>query len=179
MEKKKFTEYVEEKDPDLLREDAGRYSVEVNYRTSFGEVVDNYARLTLGYVSAGLKQVGYHVRNLYNEKPYRIIVSTRNWDDGEWVGILIVNSSDHKFKIAKGHYNKDRKTVSVQSSHVATGNTAAELCKDMRNVMERLKKENPRGSNTLEPAPMKRGPKPKFMQKVKKVDGPWQPYKPY
>jgi hypothetical protein len=175
MENKKFEEWMKEKEPDLL-EDSGRYSVEVNYRTSYSEVIDNYARLTLGYVSAGLKNVGYHVRNLYTEKPYRILVSTRNWDDGEWVGVLLFNSQEKVFVIAKGHYNKDRKTVSIQSSHKAQGNTPAELTKEMRNLTEKLKKENPRGSNTLEPAPMKRGPKPKFMQKINKIQGPFKPY---
>lgn len=179
MENKKFNEWIEEKDPNLISENSSRYSVEVNYRTSFEEVVDNYAKLTLGYISAGLKQVGYHVRNLYNEKPYRIIISTRNWDDGEWVGVLMFNSKERKFKIAKGYYNKDRKSVSVQISHDATGNTASELCKEMRNIMEKLKRQNPRGSNTLEPAPLKPGPKPRYSQKLHKLDGPWKPYKPY
>ena len=178
MENKKFIEWIKEKEPTFV-ESSARYSVEVGYRTSHEEVVDNYARLVLGYVSAGLKNVGYHIRNLYNEKPYRILISTRNWDDGEWVGVLLFNSQENTFVVAKGHYNKDRKTVTIQSSRKSPHKTASDLVKEMRNVIEGLKKENPRGSNTLEPVPMKRGPKPKFMQKIKKIQGPWKPFKPY
>jgi hypothetical protein len=181
MENKNFNEWLEEKEPELipLTESTSRYSVEVNYRTKMEEVVDNYAKLCLGYVSAGLKNCGFHVKNLYDQKPYRILVSTRNWDDGEWVGILLFNTDKKIFVVGKGHYNKDRKTVSVQGSHKSTNDSASELCKEMRNYMEKLKKEKPRGSNTLEPAPMKRGPKPKFLQKIKGIDGPWKGYNPY
>lgn len=181
MDAQNFNEWLDNKNPDLmpLSESTSRYSVEVNYRSSLDEVIDSFAKLSLGYVSAGMKHCGFHVKNIYDEKPYRVIISTRNWDDGEWVGLVLFNAKENCFIIAKGHYNKDRKTVSIQGSHKCSVKSAAEICKEMRNYMEKLKKEKPRGSDTLEPVKMKRGPKPKFMQKIKKVQGPWKPYKPY
>lgn len=176
-----FNEWLEHKNPELaiplLNEGAARYSVEVNYRTTMQEMIDNAAKLILGYVSSALKDCGFHIKNIYDAEPYRIIVSTRNWDDGEWTGIVLFKNNE--FILAKGHYNKDKKTVSLMDSHKSTGKSAAEIAREMRNYMEKLKHEKPRGSNTLEGAPMKRGPKPKFMQKIKKVQGPWKPYKPY
>lgn len=176
-----FNEWLDNKEPELipLNESTSRYSVEVNYRSSIDEVLDGFAKLSLGYISAGMKHCGFHVKNLYHEKPYRILISTRNWDEGEWVGIVLYQEKDKCFVIAKGHYNKDRKTVSIVGSHKCTGKSASEICKEMRNYMEKLKKEKPRGSNTLEPAPMKRGPKPKYFSRITKAEGPWKPYKPY
>lgn len=175
-----FNEWLEQKAPEMatpILESAGRYSVEVNYRTTMQEMYDNTAKLILGYISAALKQSGFHVKNIFDTKPYRIVISTRNWDDGEWVGLVLFK--DNAFIIAKGYYNKDKKTVSLMGSHKTTGASAAEIAKEMRNIMEKLKREKPRGSDTLEPAPMKRGPKPKFLQKIKKIQGPWKPYKPW
>jgi hypothetical protein len=181
MENNNFNLWLEQKDPalayPLLNESASRYSVEVNYRTTMEEMIDQAAKLVLGYISAALKDCDFHIKTIYDAKPYRIIISTRNWDDGEWVGVVLWK--DEKFIIAKGHYNKDKKTVSLMGSHKSQHTSAAELSREMRNYMEKLKHEKPRGSDTLEPAPMKRGPKPKFMQKINKVQGPWKPYKPY
>jgi hypothetical protein len=177
MENKNFNEWLEVKEPSMLTEGTTRYSIEVNYRTSMEEAIDGFAKLTLGYISSAMKNCGYHVKITYDKKPYRVLVSTRNWDDGEWVGIVLFQ--DDCFTIAKGHYNKDKKTVSIMGSHKSTCKSAAEISKELRNYMEKLKKEKPRGSDTLEPANMKRGPKPKFMQKISKVQGPWKPYKPY
>lgn len=176
-----FNEWLEKKEPELipLNEDSTRYSIEVNYRTSMDEAIDAFAKLSLGYISAGMKNCGFHVKNIYDKKPYRVIVSTRNWDDGEWTGIALFDEKERCFIIAKGHYNKDKKTVSVIGSQKCTGKSASEICKELRNVMEKLKKEKPRNSSTLEPVPMRRGPKPKYMQKINKVQGPWKPYKPY
>jgi hypothetical protein len=175
----KFEEWLEMKDPNLipLHETTNRYSVEVNYRTSLDEVTDGFAKLCLGYVSAGMKNCGYHVKNIFDERPYRVLISTRNWDDGEWVGFLAYETRGTKkaFLLGDGHYNRDRKTVSVQHCHNCNSENAAEMCKDLRNLMEKLKKKNPRGSNTLEPAPMKPGPKPSYLKKLKKLTGPWKP----
>ena len=71
-----------------LDEGNTRYSVEVNYRTRTKEVLEGFAKIALGYVSAGLKKHGYHVRQIFDEEPSRIMVSSRNWDDGEWVGMI-------------------------------------------------------------------------------------------
>ncbi len=176
-----FNEWLSEKDPKiaypLLSESSARYSVEVNYRTTMQDMLNNAAKLVLGYVGAALKDCGFHVKSIYDKEPYRIIISTRNWDDGEWVGLVLWKNNE--FIIAKGHYNKDKKTVSLIGSHKTNNNSAAEIAREMRNYMEKLKGEKPRGSSTLEPAPMKRGPKPKFMQKINKVQSPWKSYKPY
>ena len=172
-----FNEWIENKDPELKRliEDANRYSVEVNYRSNMQEVIDAFAKLVLGYVSAGMKQIGYHTKILFTEKPYRVIVSTRNWDDGEWVGIACYNTKENCFVIAAGHYNKDKKTISVQRSKKCAGNSAVEIVRELRNYMEVLKREKPRESGSLEPAKLKRGPKPSLaFKKIKKSSGPWK-----
>lgn len=149
-----------------------RYSIEVNYRTRVNEVVDSFAKLTLGYVSAGMKQCGYHCKVLFTDKPYRVMVSTRNWDDGEWVGVACFNHERGHFVIAQGTYNRDRKTVSVHSSRKCDAVSAAEIVRELRNVMEDLKRTPGRGSSTLQPAELKRGPKPRHLKKLKGVSGP-------
>jgi len=140
---------------------ASRYSVEVNFRSKIKEILEQYARIALGYVSAGLKQNGYHVRHVFEEAPVRILVSSRNWDDGEWVGMVHFHP-DHdggSFMVSKGFYNKDRKTVSVQNSALAEGDSAAEITKQMRNMMHQLKETPDRYIEKLRPVPNKRGPR--------------------
>jgi len=142
-----FNEWLDNKEPLVPLDEASgsaRYSIEVNYRTSMEEAIDAFAKLSLGYVSAALKNCGFHVKNIYDKKPYRVVISTRNWDDGEWVGIVLFDQKENCFILAKGHYNKDRKTVSLQDSHKSTCKSAAEIAKEMRNYMEKLKKEKPR-----------------------------------
>jgi hypothetical protein len=73
------------KTQDTLAEADTRYSVEVNFRTKIDEVMKNAAKITLGYASAALKKAEFHVRQVFEEDPLRILVSTRNWDDGEWI----------------------------------------------------------------------------------------------
>lgn len=174
MEKPDFYEWVELKhgiDRELL-ENSSRYSVEVNYRSDMGEVLEGFVKLMLSYTSAGMKNCGYHVKNLITEKPFRILVSTRNWDDGEWVGVALFNDKVNKFVIAGGFYNKDRKTVSIQEHKPTDAQSAAALCKELRNYMERLKKRSPRDSQTLQPAKLKRGPKPTHLKLIDQKSGP-------
>ena len=179
---KMFNEWLEHRDlgkdaEKILTEamQTSRYSVEVNYRTKIDEVTDNFAKLAIGYVSAGMKNCGFHCKVLFTSKPFRAMISTRNWDDGEWVGVICFNHDTLKFVIAKGTYNKVKKTVSIEHSKVADGCSAAELVRELRNMMEELKKKEPRGSSTLEPADLKRGPKPTHLKKLKKLTGPWKP----
>ena len=68
-----------------LQEGNTRYSVEVNFRTNTDEILKNYAKISLGYVSAALKKKDYHVKQVFDESPIRILISSRNWDNGEWV----------------------------------------------------------------------------------------------
>ena len=140
---------------------ATRYSVEVSFRSKAKEVLQAYAKIALGYVSAALKQSGYHVKHVYDEQPLRILVSSRNWDDGEWVGIVSFNP-DHEggcFVISKGYYNRERKTASIQSSQKCSGDSAAEITKDLRNMMHHLKDKPDRHREKLKAVPLKRGPK--------------------
>jgi putative SOS response-associated peptidase YedK len=138
---------------------ASRYSVEVNFRTTDKEVVENYAKITLGYVSAALKQNGYHVKQVFEESPLRIIVSARNFDDGEWAAVVTFNPEHRCFVVSKGFYNRDRKTVSVQSSTKCMGNSAAEITRELRNTMFQLKSQPDRHQEKLNPVALKRGPK--------------------
>lgn len=178
-----FNEWLENKNPTpelpISESSSSRYSIEVNYRTSIGEAIEAFAKLTLGYIGAALKNCGFHIKTIYDKKPYRIIISTRNWDNGEWVGVVMFDEKDNCFTICKGHYSKEKKTVTLTGSHKSTGKSAAEIAKEMRNYVEKLKHENPHGSDTLNPAPMRRGPKPKFMQKIHKAGSPWKGYDPY
>jgi hypothetical protein len=140
---------------------ASRYSVEVNFRTKVKEVVENFARIALGYVSAAMKQVGYHVKHVYEETPVRIIVSSRNFDDGEWIGIVSFNPNHDggAFFISSGFFNKDRKTISIQNTRKCSGDSAADITKELRNLMHGLKDKEDRHLEKLKPVLMKRGPK--------------------
>jgi|FreactcultureFD7_1027221.scaffolds.fasta_scaffold01523_6 hypothetical protein len=139
--------------------ETSRYAIEVNYRTTSKEALEGFAKLALGYVSAALKNYGYHTKHVFEEKPLRLLVSSRNWDDGEWTGLIVWNHDHNCFMIGKGFYNKDRKTVSIQSSHKCSGNSAADLSKEMHNMMHHLKDKPDRQLPKLKPVPLKRGPK--------------------
>ena len=138
-----------------------RYSVEVNFRTKIKEVMNGYAKICLGYVSAGLKQSGYHVKHVYDEKPLRILASSRNWDSGEWV-VGVYFHPEHEggsFIAFKGFFNKDVKSVSMQSRTKCKGDSAAEITTELRNLMHSLKNKPDRNQEKLKGVPMKRGPK--------------------
>ena len=144
-----------------LHEEAGstRYSVEVNYRTSIDEVLENFAKISLGFVSAAMKNFGFHVKQVYDEKPLRILVSSRHWDDGEWVGVVTWNPKLNCFVVSKGFYNKDRRTVSIQSTDQCKGVNASEISKEIHNIMHGLKSKEDRHKDKLKSVPLKRGPK--------------------
>lgn len=152
----KFNDWYEKK---IINEGTTRYSVEVNFRTKSQEVLQGFAKLALGYVSAAVKKQNYHVKQILDEKPMRIIVSSRNWDDGEWVGMISFNADDNCFVISNGFYNKDRKTVSVQRSDKCKNDTPSELTKSLLNMMHSLKDRPDRHQEKLNPVHLKRGPK--------------------
>jgi hypothetical protein len=140
---------------------ATRYSVEVNFRSTIKEVLHAFAKIALGYVSAAMKQNGYHVKHVYEEHPLRILVGSRNFDDGEWVGVISFNP-DHdggSFVISKGFYNRDRRSVSVQNSKKVNGDSAAAITTELRNMMHGLRDAKDRHQEKLKPIPGKRGPK--------------------
>jgi len=147
------------KDQRTFVEADSRYSVEVNFRTKIDEVLDNYAKICLGYVSAALKKSDFHVKHVFEEKPLRILVSQRNWDDGEWACVVSWNPNIKEFVISKGFYNKDRKTVSVQSSSKIDSENASEIVQKVRNAMHDLKDKPDRHLEKLKRVPLKRGPK--------------------
>lgn len=144
-----------------LNEGDTRYSVEVNYRTKTKEVLEGFAKIALGYVSAGLKKRGYHVRQIFEEHPIRIMVSSRNWDDGEWVGMISYSPKEEGgcFIISNGFYNKERKTISVQRSERCKDSSPAEMAKELVNMMHGLKGSKDRHMEKLNPVRLKRGPK--------------------
>lgn len=151
----KFQNWIEQR----LNESSARYSVEVNYRTKTKEVLSAFAKIALGYVSAGMKKKNYHVRQIFEENPIRILVSSRNWDDGEWVGMISYSQDKSCFIISNGFYNKDRKTISIQRSEKCKNDTPAEMVKDLVNMMHSIKSKPDRHTEKLNPVKLKRGPK--------------------
>lgn len=139
--------------------ETSRYAVEVNYRTTAKEAAEGFAKVCLGYVSAALKRHGFHTKHVFTEKPVRLLVSSRNWDDGEWVGVISWNDEHSCFVISKGFYNRMRKTVSVQHSTKCAGDSAAELSRELHNTMHGLKGKPDRHAEKLKPVALKRGPK--------------------
>ena len=152
--------YFEFKNQNLTEAvETSRYAIEVNYRTNIKESLEGFAKICLGYVSAALKNHGYHTRHVFTEKPLRILVSSRNWDDGEWVGSVTWNENHNCFVISKGFYNKDRRSISIQNSKKAEGDTAADLTRELHNTMNHLKDQPDKHLEKLKPVPLKRGPK--------------------
>ncbi len=135
-----------------------RYSIQVDYRTNTEDVLQSFAKLVLGYVSAGLKKMGMHTKHVYDEKPLRLLVSSRNWDDGEWSGVVTWSEKERCFLVSKGFYNKERKTVSIQSTKKCS-DTASEIVKEIKNMMHHLKDQPDKHQEKLKPVPLKRGPK--------------------
>lgn len=144
----------------MLTEASTRYSVEVNFRTNLKEAMDHFSKLVLGYVMAALKQHNYHVKHVYTVKPYRILISTRQWDDGEWVGIVTYNEEHNCFIFTPGVYSKMRGTASYSQdgSKKCVGTSAAEITKEVLNHMEEVKKRPLRDGERLKPINRKRGP---------------------
>lgn len=144
----------------LLNESGTRYSVEVNFRTQWGEAKDHFVKLVLGYIMAAMKQHNYHVKHVYTVKPYRILISTKNWDDGEWIGVVSFNDEHDCFVYAEGVYNKMRGTCSItkDSPVKCTGTSAAEISKEVFNKLDKLRTKHPRDGYKLKPAEKKRGP---------------------
>jgi hypothetical protein len=89
------------------------------------------------------------------------MVSARNWDDGEWVGMISYSSKDDGgcFVLSKGFYNKDRRTISVQSSEKCKNDTPADMAGEMVNMMHGLKGKPDRRTDKLKPVKRKTGPK--------------------
>lgn len=147
------------KNQEKLNEGDTRYSVEVNFRTKTDEVLKSAAKITLGYVSAALKKSDFHVKQVFEENPLRILVSSRNWDDGEWVGVVSWNPNKMCYIISKGFYNKNRKSVSIQKSENCDAENASEIFKNIKQMMHDLKDKPDRKTEKLKKVPLKRGPR--------------------
>lgn len=139
--------------------ETSRYAVQVNYRTKGDEALEGFAKICLGYISAALKNQKFHTKHVFDEKPLRLLVAARNWDDGEWVGVVTWHPEHKCFILSKGFYNKDRKTVSIQNSKKCAGESAAEISRELHNLMHNLKELPDRHQEKLKPVPLKRGPK--------------------
>lgn len=152
---KKFKEW------NLLREyaDASRYSVDVNFKTKPEEVLEAYAKISLGYVSSAIKKLGYHTKHVYTENPIRLLVSLSKWDDGEWIVIVNWDSKNKCFALSTGFYNKMKQTVSIKETFKCTGTDASDIYKELFNKLESLKNEPSKKSLYLNPVKKKRGPK--------------------
>lgn len=144
----------------LLLETGTRYSVEVNFRTNLKDALEHFSKLVLGYVMASMKQHNYHVKHVFTAKPYRILISSRQWDDGEWVGIVSYNEEHNCFIWTPGVFSKMRGTASYkpEGSHKCVGTSAAEITREIINKMNELKKKPLRDGERLKPAHRKRGP---------------------
>jgi len=145
----------------LIEESSGtRYSVEVNYRTGIEEALTNYARICLGYASAGLKKDDYHVKQVFDDSLPRIMVSARNWDDGTWTVVVSWNEHHKAFFITKGFFRKDTKTISAQgTAQKSNAQDAAAIVKEVENILHTLKDKPDRHIQKLKKVPLKRGPK--------------------
>ena len=146
-------------DQSNLNEAETRYSVEVNFRTRTDEVLSQAAKITLGFASAALKKADLHVKQIFEQEPYRIMVSARNWDDGEWVVMALWNPQDKCYIMSKGFYNKDRKSVSVQQSKKSDAVNASQITQELKNMMHSVKDQPDRHVEKLKKVPLKRGPR--------------------
>lgn len=136
-----------------------RYSVEVNYRTEIGEVLNGFAKIALGYISAAMKKYGYHCKMVFTQKPFRAIISSRNWDDGEWVAVVCFNHENNHFEVGEGYFNKDRKSVSISKKEKTDDKSASDVVKKIKDLMETLKRKDKVDNTVLNPPHLKRGPK--------------------
>lgn len=144
-----------------LNEGNTRYSVEVNFRTKIDEILANYAKICLGYVSAALKAEEIHVKQIFEDGLIRLLVSNRNWDDGEWVVLVSWNPHHKSFFLSKGFYNKMHKSVNVEkeSSKKLNHENAAEITREVKNMLHHLKDKPDRHLEKLKKIPLKTGPK--------------------
>jgi hypothetical protein len=143
----------------LIKENNSRYSVGVDYNTNIKDILNGFAKISLGYVSSGMKKAGYHVKMVFDKEPYRVMVSSRNWDDGEWIGTVSFNAESNCFIISRGFYNKDRKTVAIQKSEKCKFDNPSEIVKELKSLMNDLKNKKDNHQEKLNPVKLKRGPK--------------------
>lgn len=144
----------------LISEANTRYSIEVNYRTEIDEALVNYAKVSLGYASAGLKKADYHVKQVFDDNLPRIMVSQRNWDDGTWTVVVSWNPHHKAYFITKGFYRKDTKSIVKQGdAKKSSAKNASDLVREVKNIMHSIKDKPDRHMAKLKRVPLKTGPK--------------------
>ncbi len=154
-----FIDWLKSREP--LTEGNTRYSVEVNFRTSIDEVLESYARIALGFVSAALKSADYHVKQIFDDGLIRILVSSRNWDDGEWVVVVSWNPHHRCFFLTPGFYDRMNRQVSYkkQAPQRCDSDNPSEITRQVKSLMHSLKQQPDRHIQKLKRVPLKRGPK--------------------
>lgn len=140
--------------------DATRYSVEVNYRTNKKQAALGFAKIALGYVSSALKSLQYHCKTIFDDSPYRVLISSRNWDDGEWVVMISYNEKFDFFVLSKGYYNKMKKTITTVAHEKMQGEeSAAVMAKAAKDAVDELRYKKPKDNSLNNFIYLKRGPK--------------------
>jgi len=132
------------KDWKILNEyaNASRYGIEVNFKTKPDEVLEAYAKISLGYVSSAIKKLGFHTKHVYTENPIRLIVSIEGWGEGEKVVIVSWDNVNKCFALSTGSYKKSKRTVGVEKISKCQGEDAASIYREVFNKIQELKKEN-------------------------------------
>lgn len=121
--------------------DTSRYSIEVNFKTNPEEVLEAYAKISLGYVSSAIKKLGYHTKHVYTENPIRLMVSIDKWEEGEKIVIVSWDKSNKCFALSNGLYNKTKKTVSIKKVAKCQGKDASEIYSEVFKKLQEIKKE--------------------------------------
>lgn len=132
------------KDWQILNEyaDTSRYSIEVNFKTKPEEVLEAFAKISLGYVSSAIKKLGFHTKHVYTENPIRLMISAGGWEDEESVVVVSWDSVNKCFALSTGSYKKTKRTVGIKKTSKCQGEDAAEVYKEVFNKLQELKKEN-------------------------------------
>lgn len=156
-----FVSWLKNKSEDSVNESNTRYSIEVNFRTNTKEVLEHHAKICLGYVSAALKHADFHVKQVFDDGVIRILVSSRNWDDGEWIVVVSWNPHHNCFFITKGFFNKLQKNVSYKKETPVRcdADNASDITQKVKNLMHQLKDQPDKHIEKLKKVPLKTGPK--------------------
>lgn len=122
--------------------DTSRYSIEVNFKTTAEEILEAYAKISLGYVSSAIKKLGFHTKHIYTETPIRLMVSAGKWEEGENIVIISWDKGNKCFALSNGLYNKTKRTVSIKKVSKCSGKDAAEIYSEVFQKLQELKKES-------------------------------------
>jgi len=123
---------------------SSRYSVQIDFQTTAEKAHDDFAKLVLGFLSAALKAKNFQVKKVFEKEPIRIVVSSRNFQEGEIIAVVSHHNDDSCFVYTKCYYNKDRETATKISSEKIPGdNSASSIFKFVYAKMNSIKDEKP------------------------------------